>query len=621
MKFNSPDMERAWCQARQEKVFLIIVRFSVAFALYWGFFFGVRSWLRIAGTRQDEVAIQFNLPLNWTNLAHIAFVTIHTACAVLFRIPWVKDRVGLKGAEALIGVLTLQYLAYGNYWIQTDVAWILPEPGAVPSIYLAYIINWMISVHALVGLRWYVLVFLDALLMVWFVVWWCVWTRPDPDYITMLSFVCWALMTIAGARSMELTDRALFASVVDERTLRACAEFRRDMVNSSSGEGGGRAKGQPNLFSSSMSQTALSFGESQVSVTETHAVFVRAQTVGRQEVPPNERSDALQGIIELGKQEQWLITDEELKLNSSLLLGKGGQARVFTGQFCCSPVAVKIYEQRKNQLNLHALNELRILRHVRHPNILLFHGAHIRSGQGDSFELSLVLELVIGQPLCNYLWVCGDAPDVASSRRSITRGVCEALIYLHTRRPCIVHSDIKLGNIMVEHREGHPFTKLLDFGLSHTATRIERLSGGTRNYIAPEIKSDPFRKPSPAVDVFSFGRLLEAVAGPSPSSDLDPREQDLDGQGGEAPGGRPSQRWPASAELQAEWDTAILRCTQRDADDRPPMSEVYRNIFSCDAGLQEALQIVRDLSLRGPGGAPAAPPTDDKVCSPDCLSL
>lgn len=74
--------------------------------------------------------------------------------------------------------------------------------------------------------------------------------------------------------------------------------------------------------------------------------------------------------------------------------------------------------------------------------------------------------------------------------------------HLHTRRPPIVHRDLKSHNVLLDTR-GH--AKLCDFGLVNT----RETTAGTPNYMAPELfLSKPF---SPSVDVFAFGVLLNEL--------------------------------------------------------------------------------------------------------------
>ena len=73
-------------------------------------------------------------------------------------------------------------------------------------------------------------------------------------------------------------------------------------------------------------------------------------------------------------------------------------------------------------------DELRILRHVRHPHIVLFHGACIRS---DGM-LWLVMELVRGLRMDRFLRFWDTKWELSQheiARESVMRGICQALAY------------------------------------------------------------------------------------------------------------------------------------------------------------------------------------------------
>jgi len=76
-------------------------------------------------------------------------------------------------------------------------------------------------------------------------------------------------------------------------------------------------------------------------------------------------------------------------------------------------------------------NELRILRRLRHPNIVLFHGACMNE---SSMDMALVLEYCSGVPLNDFV-----QPECSRSERyECLLGVCRAFRYLHTRSPTVV---------------------------------------------------------------------------------------------------------------------------------------------------------------------------------------
>ena len=85
----------------------------------------------------------------------------------------------------------------------------------------------------------------------------------------------------------------------------------------------------------------------------------------------------------------------------------------------------------------------------------------------------------------------------------------DAMEYMHAKQ--IVHRDIKPSNIMLTHRGGD--VKLIDFGLSDSETFcVLKIPAGTRGYMAPE-QLQPDAKSDPCADIFSFGKVLEYMAG------------------------------------------------------------------------------------------------------------
>jgi len=152
-------------------------------------------------------------------------------------------------------------------------------------------------------------------------------------------------------------------------------------------------------------------------------------------------------------------------------------------------------------------NEIRILRRVRHPNVILFHGACIHM---NSKELALVLELVVGHRLQDHVGLPPELPNM-QDRCSIICDISSALAYLHGSMPPIVHGDLSGTNILVETFARGPKAKLIDFGLARLLTRNTCALGGTINWMAPEILKDPEASAKTNADVFSFGRLLHFV--------------------------------------------------------------------------------------------------------------
>ena len=150
---------------------------------------------------------------------------------------------------------------------------------------------------------------------------------------------------------------------------------------------------------------------------------------------------------------------------------------------------------KKEALNLSRLD---------HPNIVRV---------TDSFEENgtyyYVMDYIDGDNLNDYL----KGHEVTQKEAlSIIRDVATALMYMHEEKK-MLHLDLKPGNIMRRHGDGHIF--LIDFGLSkhyssdgqpETSTSIGL---GTAGYApieqANQMKSGEFR---PTIDVYALGATL-----------------------------------------------------------------------------------------------------------------
>jgi serine/threonine protein kinase len=370
-----------------------------------------------------------------------------------------------------------------------------------------------------------------------------------------------------GLRMQEQSQRKLFASVVQERTKRVSAEFQRERSS------------VPKFFRGTRStfSASRSHGSDAAETSDTAGAFEKVKAAGSEE--------ALAVLEGVGLREHWLIHDEELIVPLPLtVLGRGGCGMVVEGTFCHAPVAVKLFRRELNlTTNRTCINELRFLRHLRHPNIVSFIGAQfgLNSDGQMKNDLKLVMEKVVGKPFQEYLRHCDtsggskagshDLPNCEARNRVkiVVQGVLRALIYLHSRKPPVVHSDLKPSNIVVvENLAAEPVAKLLDFGLTRAVTRRAIVRGGTDSLMAPETyTSFDGTKAMPAIDIYSLGRILSLSA--------------VFGECGETPD-------PGSAACTPqleEWRSVIMKCLSHDPHQRPTALGVYLELF---AGSQQS---------------------------------
>jgi serine/threonine protein kinase/Tol biopolymer transport system component len=138
-----------------------------------------------------------------------------------------------------------------------------------------------------------------------------------------------------------------------------------------------------------------------------------------------------------------------------------------------------------------------------HPNLPRVTD-HFVSETGSQF---LVMDYIAGEDLREMIKRLGSLPEEFVIRVGIT--ICDALTYLHTQHPPILHRDIKPGNIKIS-PEGEIF--LVDFGLvkvmqgsSATTTGAQSLTPG---YAPPEQYGGGTDQRS---DIYSLGATLYAA--------------------------------------------------------------------------------------------------------------
>jgi serine/threonine protein kinase len=282
------------------------------------------------------------------------------------------------------------------------------------------------------------------------------------------------------------------------------------------------------------------------------------------------RSSTLANIKEKGKTENWLLDVANVKVERECVLGEGGFGMVLEGELYGARVAVKMprLDSNRKQGDISLSNELRVLRHVIHPNVVMFYGSCIDSSSGD---IILVLELLRG-PQLDALALGSELP-CPMLRHRLLLDICRALRYLHDQKPRIVHGDLKGSNILVEFWFRGPRAKLLDFGLSRLLTKHAPPLGGTVTWMAPEVICDRQSLPSDKADIFSFGRLVFLlVSGKRPLQHMTMQEivdASLSGM-------VPSLSWPdqADAPLCGDWQPLAEQCLSFNAQERPCIEEL-----------------------------------------------
>jgi len=225
-----------------------------------------------------------------------------------------------------------------------------------------------------------------------------------------------------------------------------------------------------------------------------------------QPVPAEEAASAksFAELVDLGRREHWIVEPQQLCLLQNNVLGSGTFGTVLEGTFYGASVAVKMPNSDKKE-HLPLLNELRALRRLRHPNIVLFLAAHVVPTSND---MALVFELIEGPTLHDWIKAQPHPIECDAGKINILRDISLALRYLHQQDKTLVHGDLKGSNVFVESTGPLPRAKLGDFGLARFLYKTEHVMGGSLRWMAPEIATGQDRSPSCKADVFSLGALM-----------------------------------------------------------------------------------------------------------------
>ncbi|KZV39942.1 hypothetical protein F511_11322 [Dorcoceras hygrometricum] len=187
-------------------------------------------------------------------------------------------------------------------------------------------------------------------------------------------------------------------------------------------------------------------------------------------------------------------------------IGLGSYGEVYHAEWNDTEVAVKKFlDQDFSGAALDEFKrEVRIMRRLRHPNIVLFMGAVTRPP-----NLSIVSEFLPRGSL--YRIIHRPHSQIDEKRRiKMALDVAKGMNCLHTSTPTIVHRDLKSHNLLVDNNWN---VKVCDFGLSrlkHNTFLSSKSTAGTPEWMAPEIlRNEPSNE---KCDVYSFGVILWELA-------------------------------------------------------------------------------------------------------------
>jgi len=211
-------------------------------------------------------------------------------------------------------------------------------------------------------------------------------------------------------------------------------------------------------------------------------------------------------------------------------IGEGGMAVVYMAEQekpIRRKVALKIIKLGMDTKSVIARFEIerQALAMMDHPNIARV----LDAGATETGRPYFVMELVTGVSITEY---CDKNNLNTKERLALFIQVCNAVQHAHQKG--IIHRDIKPTNVMVEHHDGKPVPKVIDFGIAKATnqrltektlfTRYAHIIG-TPAYMSPEQADLSDFDVDTRSDIYSLGVLLyELLTGATPFSEKELRE-------------------------------------------------------------------------------------------------
>lgn len=199
------------------------------------------------------------------------------------------------------------------------------------------------------------------------------------------------------------------------------------------------------------------------------------------------------------------------------LIGRGGMSKVYLAmdkrlnkQWAVKEIQKKTRDKNNEVVVQSAIAEANMIKQLDHPSIV-----RIVDIIENPDVIYIIEDYIEGETLDRILEGNGAQPQELVIEWAMQ--ICEALEYLHTRKPAIIYRDMKPSNVMLK-PDGN--IKIIDFGIAREykeQSLADTVSLGTRGYAAPE-QFGGRGQTDARTDVYCLGvTLYHLVTGHSPS--------------------------------------------------------------------------------------------------------
>lgn len=285
------------------------------------------------------------------------------------------------------------------------------------------------------------------------------------------------------------------------------------------------------------------------------------------------------------------------------ILGQGGMGSVYRAmdENLGMEVAVKenlfTTDEYSRQFRLEAV----ILASLRHQHLPRVTDHFVMEDRGQY----LVMDYIEGEDLRQRMERMGTIPE--EDAILIGAAVCDALSYLHTRKPPVLHRDIKPGNIKIT-PDGQVF--LVDFGLAKLVQGSQTTTTGARamtpGYSPPEQYGTA--RTDPRSDVYSLGATLyAALTGVIPEDGLARVMDNV-------------QLTPIrkhNSKISRRLSSSIEKAMEAYPDDRYQFADDFRRgLLNSSTKTQRFTELDLNISVPPPPEGPAVPPENAQEQQP-----
>lgn len=234
------------------------------------------------------------------------------------------------------------------------------------------------------------------------------------------------------------------------------------------------------------------------------------------------------------------------------LIGQGGMSKVYLArdrrlnkQWAVKEIQKKARDKNNEVVVQSAIAEANMIKQLDQPSIV-----RIVDIIDNPDVIYIIEDYIEGETLNTILEENGAQPQELVIEWAMQ--ICEALEYLHTRKPAIIYRDMKPSNVMLK-PDGN--IKIIDFGIAREykeQSLADTVSLGTKGYAAPEQFGGKGQTDA-RTDVYCLGvTLYHLVTGHSP---CDPPYEIY-----------PIRHW--NPQLDPGLEAVIEKCTQLNPNDR-----------------------------------------------------